>query len=207
MDTASWSPSLEYGVAQKALPGEAVSGDLHLVLPHGRGVLLAVVDGIGHGREATAAAEIAVATLRARPEDNVLQHFRRCHAALGDSRGVVMTLADHNVREGTLTLSGVGNVEAMLYRPDGQRAGPPRECAVLRGGTVGSNLPEPFASVVLVQPHDVLIMASDGIRTNFGPDLPLRSPAQRLAETILQKHFKGNDDGLVLVARFPEGSS
>src|SRR2546427_6905214 len=54
---------IEWGVASLALPGEAESGDRHLVKPVGTGVLVAVVDGLGHGAEAAAAAQAAVAAL------------------------------------------------------------------------------------------------------------------------------------------------
>ena len=43
---------IEWGVATLALPGEAQSGDRHLVKPVGSTVLVAVVDGLGHGAEA-----------------------------------------------------------------------------------------------------------------------------------------------------------
>jgi len=46
-----------WGVAERALPGQTVSGDKYLVKPLADGVLLAVVDGLGHGGEATAAAK------------------------------------------------------------------------------------------------------------------------------------------------------
>src|SRR5205814_9273794 len=54
---------IEWGVASLALPGEAESGDRHLVKPVGTGVLVAVVDGLGHGAEAASAAKAAVAAL------------------------------------------------------------------------------------------------------------------------------------------------
>jgi len=34
------------------MPGQAVSGDMHLVRPFEDGVLVALVDGLGHGEEA-----------------------------------------------------------------------------------------------------------------------------------------------------------
>jgi len=41
--SVSTPPLIEWGVATLALPGEAQSGDLHLVQPAGTGVLVAVV--------------------------------------------------------------------------------------------------------------------------------------------------------------------
>src|SRR5262245_17855870 len=111
METASALDRIEWGVARLIHPGESVSGDVHVVVPHGRGVLLAVIDGSGHGPEAARAAQLAVAALQQDPNADVADHLARCHAALGRSRGAVMTLADFNSRERTLTLCGVGNVE------------------------------------------------------------------------------------------------
>jgi negative regulator of sigma-B (phosphoserine phosphatase) len=204
MEIASPLQRIDWAVAQRALPGEDVSGDRHLILAHQRGLMLAVIDGCGHGPEAAKAAEIAADTLRLMPESDLLFHLHRCHRALAGSRGVVMTLAEFNTGNGTLNLCGVGNVEATLFHAAPAAGEPPEESALLRGGVVGAQLPEPFASVIRVQPGDVLIMASDGLRPDFTRDVVLRNPPQRLADHILDKNFKGSDDALVLVARFRE---
>ncbi|HKB56983.1 MAG TPA: SpoIIE family protein phosphatase [Lacunisphaera sp.] len=192
-------------MAQKAAPGQTVSGDLHLTQPHERGVLLAVVDGLGHGPEASRAAIIAIDALRQQPSDSVHALTNRCHAALTRTRGVVMTLASFDSADRTITWCGIGNVEARLFRYDANGTTSP-ENALLRGGTVGSQLPVLYASVIPVYPGDVLILASDGIRPDYEHDVPLRSPPQRIADHIMQKYYKGTDDALVLVARF-EGTN
>src|SRR5256885_9190382 len=65
---------IEWGVASLALPGEAESGDRHLVKPVGTGVLVAVVDGLGHGAEAAAAAQAAVAALERHATERSEEH-------------------------------------------------------------------------------------------------------------------------------------
>lgn len=200
------SPRLvDWAVAQKAAPGQTVSGDLHLVQPHERGVLLAAVDGLGHGPEASLAATAAVEALGRQPGDSVHALTKRCHEALLHTRGVVMTLATFDAADRTITWCGVGNVEARLFRHDPGAASTP-ESALLRGGTVGSHLPVLYASVIPVNPGDVLILVSDGIRPEYEHDVPFKSPPQRIADQIMQKYFKGTDDALVLVARF-EGTN
>ena len=191
----------DWAVAQKATPGQTVSGDLHLVQPHERGLLLAVVDGLGHGPEASRVAAIAVDALRQQPGDSVHALTKRCHTALAQTRGVVMTLASLDTVDRTITWCGVGNVEARLFRAEAGGTTLP-ESALLRGGTVGSQLPVLYASVIPVNPGDVLIMASDGIRPDYEHDVPVKSPPQRIADHLLQKSLKGSDDALVLVARF-----
>jgi len=206
METASSLDRLEWAVAQRTLPGQNVSGDRHVVLTHRRGVTPAVIDGVGHGPEAAKAAELAANTLQLVPESSLLTHLNRCHLALAKSRGAVMTLAEFNLRELTLTLCGVGNVEAILGRAVVPQGSPAQECALLRGGVVGDQLPAPHASVIPIRPGDVLVMASDGLRTDQVRDLAWRSSLQHLADQMLEKNFKGSDDALVLLARLREQS-
>lgn len=202
METPASNRSVEWAVAQEQAPGQTVSGDRHLVLPHARGVLLAVVDGCGHGAEAGKAADEAVETLRRHAGESALAQLKRCHTALSGTRGAVMTVAELTLEDETLTLAGIGNVEAVVFRANGQTPGPPRESALLRGGTLGQSMPEPYASVIPVHSGDVLVMATDGVRSDTWPELALKSPPQRIADQILQRNFKGNDDALTLVARF-----
>jgi hypothetical protein len=174
-----------------------VSGDLHLVQAYDRGALLAVVDGIGHGPEATRAAELAVNALRQRPGDSVLALIKRCHIALQQTRGVVLTVASFNKPDRTVTWGGVGNVEGLLVHSDSVQ-----EHALLRGGTVGASLPPLYAGVIPVHRGDLLILASDGIRSEYDRDLPIKGSPQWIADHVLGKYFKGTDDACVLVARF-----
>ena len=89
------------------------------------GILIAAVDGTGHGAEAAAAAKIAAATLEAHAWESPIALLLRCHDELKGTRGAVMTLAFIHLRDRTLTWLGVGNVEAVLFhgRAMSQRAG------------------------------------------------------------------------------------
>ena len=202
MNTSTFQerPCIEWGVAARALPGQTVSGDLHLVKPLSKGVLLAAVDGLGHGDEATVAAQLAVTTLERNAEESILSLVNRCHEALRQTRGVVLTLASLHTLEGTLSWLGVGNVEARLLRADPKTI-PQSESVLLRGGVVGYQLPALRASVEPIFPGDLVVFATDGIRAEFAQGLALGDPPQQIADGILARHLKGNDDALVLVAR------
>jgi phosphoserine phosphatase RsbX len=198
---------IDWGVASSAVPGETQSGDLHLVKPLAGGVLIAVVDGLGHGAEAATAARRAVATLDEHASESVLALLERCHWALKGSRGVVMSLAFADRRQNALTWAGVGNVECMLFHATAATpANPTRASLVTRGGIVGSELPQIRAQVVPLAAGDVLIFATDGIREGFSDALQFEAPPQQLAEHILSQHGKGTDDALVLVARYRGGT-
>lgn len=192
---------VEWGVASRALPGQSTSGDLHLVKACDNVCLMAVVDGVGHGDEATAAARAAVKVLDEHPTEQIISLIKRCHQTLLQTRGVVMTVASLQLAEGILTWLGVGNVEGVLFRADAN-ATPPSERVLLRSGMVGYQLPALQASVLSLAAGDLLIFATDGIRAGFTADLFNSDSAQQIADHILTHYFKGNDDALVLVMRY-----
>ena len=195
------SPFIEWGVATQPIPGQTVCGDLHLVKPFAYGALVAVVDGLGHGDEAIAVARIAINVLKEQADQSVITLVKRCHEALIKTRGVVLTLASFNTLDATVSWLSVGNVAGLLLRAD-ITAVPPCETALLRGGVVGYQLPPLRASVIAVAPDDLLILATDGIRNSFNLSDLLGGTPQKIADRVMSRHFKGNDDGLVLVARF-----
>jgi hypothetical protein len=196
---------LDWAVASQATPGEVVSGDGHLVQEFPGGALAAAVDGVGHGVEAAAAAQVAVETLQAHAHQSVLPLVKRCHEALLKTRGVVMTLASFNAVDGTLTWVGVGNVEGVLLRAD-PKASPAREHALLLGGVVGLQLPVLRGFVIPVAAGDTLMFATDGIRSGFDEGLPPDLTPRQTADRIMGRNAKGTDDALVLVARYLGGA-
>src|SRR5574341_1997344 len=130
--------SIEWGFAEMPLRGETVSGDRYIIKTLANGILMAVVDGLGHGYEAAAASERAIATLDAHANEPIIPLVRRCHEALRGTRGVVMSIAFFNSLDKTMTWLGVGNIEGVLLREEEKSA---RERILLRGGVVGYHLP------------------------------------------------------------------
>lgn len=194
-------PFIEWGVAGLPVKGQQQSGDSYLVQPVATGVLLAVVDGLGHGAEAAAAAELAVQTLQGHAGEAVISLVQRCHETIRGTRGVVVSLASIDGIQGTLTWLGVGNVEGLLISP-ADRQGPRRQTLVSRAGIVGAQLPPLAASVVPLTPGDLLILATDGIRTDPGWQVIFTDPPQKIADRLLAKYSKETDDALVLVSRY-----
>ena len=60
-------------------------------------------------------------------------------------------------------------------------------------------------SKVVLRRNDLLIFATDGIDTNFMADVHREDAPQRIADRVLDRHIKGNDDALVLVVRYQGG--
>jgi hypothetical protein len=193
-------PLVEYGVAKFVLPGLGESGDHHLVCCNQSGILIAAIDGIGHGEEAANAAKAAVSILRTGADEPVISLVQRCHEELRCTRGVVLSLASIDPKRGMMTWAGVGSVQGALMRAGAQK-GAVQEVLLLRGGVVGSQLPALQAAVLPVAKGDTLVFVTDGIRGEFAEGLSALEAPQRAADRILERHCRGNDDALALVVR------
>jgi phosphoserine phosphatase RsbX len=191
---------VEWGVAGSVLPGQSHSGDHYVVCSFPDGVLLAVLDGLGHGDEAAAAAIKAACVLEQGAKLPITRLVQRCHEELKASRGVVMSVASFTTSYGLLEWMGVGNVQGILRRSDTQCLKSP-EMLLLRSGVVGIHLPSLAAAVLPVFPGDTLIFATDGVRGDF-VDGPVNGNLHEAAKAIVARFWKGNDDALVLIARF-----
>jgi serine phosphatase RsbU (regulator of sigma subunit) len=204
VESPSAASILSWGFAAAALGGDE-SGDLHVVAPFVGGAVVAVIDGLGHGHEAALAAEAAAAVLRTHAGSPVDTLVRRCHEALHKTRGAALTLASIDARRSTLAWCGIGNVEGALMRA---RLAPGRshEAAPTRGGVVGYRLPSLKVDELPLEPGDLLLLASDGIRSGFTRQLELERDPRELAEMIFARDAKTTDDALILAARYLGGA-
>jgi phosphoserine phosphatase RsbX len=197
----TWPGQLELGIAERALPGEARSGDRAVLSAYRGGALVAAIDGLGHGFEAAEAAHIAAGVLAASPDEDAERLIAACHRALARTRGVVMTLAWFDLEQQTLHWTGVGNVEGRLVHA---RTGPraPTEGALTKGGVVGYNLPSIRVTGTDLDEGDVMVLATDGIDSRFAEAISPGASAQAIADRILARHAKERDDALVVVVRY-----
>jgi serine/threonine protein phosphatase PrpC len=191
---------VEYGVAKHAHVGEGESGDMHMVCCNQNGVLIDVIDSIGHGEEAAEVARTAAALLRSSVDEPVISLVERCHERLKGTRGAVLSVAFISPEQKMMTWLGVGNVQGVLVRADANK-GNMQEPLLLRAGVLGSKLPSLQASVLPVSQGDTLVFTTDGIQNDFSPSLSARENPQRAADRILNNYRNRNDDALVLVAR------
>lgn len=202
----TFGPLLDVGIAASTLAGQQESGDQHLVKAFPGGILIGVVDGLGHGTEAAHAARTAIGILEQHTTESLELLARRCHRALTGTRGAAMSLVsvrcpDDILPEGRMTWLGIGNVEGVVLRADAAVM-PRHQGLLLRGGIVGNDLPRIRPATLLLTGGDLLIFATDGVRSGFLEGLKEDGPPQQLAEGILARHGRGTDDALVLVARY-----
>jgi phosphoserine phosphatase RsbX len=204
MPTTSDAPAgfLDWAVASRPMAGEDLSGDVATVQTSDHRAVIAVIDGLGHGREAAVAAQAAAQVVEKHRAEPLEVLLLLAHEQLADSRGAAATLAIVDGAAGRLEWLGVGNVNATLLRAD-DTARPRTHGVFLCRGVLGYLFPSlHIADPLPLAPGDLLVVATDGVRGDLiGPVRP-EVPVARLAETILADQATTDDDALVLVARY-----
>jgi negative regulator of sigma-B (phosphoserine phosphatase) len=192
---------IAWGVSSRAFGAAAESGDLHVVVPCAQTVLVAAIDGLGHGREAALAARAAAAVLEQYGDEPLTELMYRCHEELRRTRGAVLSLASFDPRASTMTWLGIGNVEGVLFRAD-TSPGRRKDSLILRGGVVGYQIPPLRPAELQLGSGDLLVFATDGISTSFAACAPVELDSQEIADAILARHGKATDDAMVVVVRY-----
>ncbi len=195
----------EVAVLGRALAGEPVSGDHAVFLRDREGeLLLAVIDGIGHGPLAQLASAEAAAALFAQlgasATASAVALLDGCDAALAGTRGAVMAVARLDEETSALEHASAGNVTSRI-----EGFGRTTTLAT-RASTLGTRgrKPRPAAESAHLAPGEALIVFTDGLTSRASlmgaPDL-LREHPIVIAEHLMATYARGSDDALVLVAR------
>jgi hypothetical protein len=184
------------------MPGQSESGDLHVVQSFPGGMLLAAIDGLGHGPEAAEAARLAADVLAQHASGDPGHLMALCHQAMRGSRGAAMLVLSLSAPDERCAWFGVGNVEGWRCADDGAR-----EALISAAGVVGYNLPAPRTRTCALVPGDTFVLATDGVRPEFGCELLAEGDPAAIAGDILHRFGRGTDDALVLVARWRGGTA
>lgn len=187
------------GGVTRPLAGETASGDGFAArVAEGRRQVM-VVDGLGHGPLAAAAALEAVRAFTLAPPVPPAVLIETLHRALSHTRGAALAVAELDTEAGVAHYAGLGNISGVIHAPDGSRRG-----LVSLPGIAGHQKRQVRAYDYPLPPGSALIMHTDGVVDRFKPaDYPglLRRSPQVIAATVLRDAGTRRDDAGVLVAR------
>jgi hypothetical protein len=189
---------LPLGAINKPMKGEQVSGD-GWALVQGRGsVILFVVDGLGHGPDAAAAARAAVDAVKKNAHLDAVNLMDAVHSALRPTRGAAAALVLLQPQNELCTFCGVGNISASIRGNGSTRS------MVSHNGILGHQVRKlqefsyPFPRGALCIAH------SDGLATSWDlakyPGLATRHPSL-VAAALYRDHSRGRDDVTVMALR------
>jgi hypothetical protein len=236
---------LRVAALTRPFPGETQNGDAYLVAATGRDaappslvastptaarpapepetivleeperVLLAVIDGVGHGADAAAVTAKILACLSANIRLDPAPLLEECHRAVEHSRGAAVGIALLDAAAAKTRFVGVGNIkmqlvsrdiaQAMVSIPDCPPSGVKIQTFVANSGIVGYRLPSRLLEDSCdLRVGDLIGMWSDGMPSSFDlwnvPGLPELTP-EGIVERAFASFSRGNDDATLLVSR------
>lgn len=191
---------LDVAVANWTHSGEGECGDVYLIEPYPDGLLIALIDGVGHGVEAAKVAQLTTSVLRSHVKEPVNELIKQCHMALRGTRGAVVALASFRLHNRSMTWTGVGNVEGKFFA----KGSPAAPLTLLStSGTLGQGeMIEVHPCEIPVDTGDTLILVTDGVRSDFYLGLDMRLSPRELADRILARSALRKDDAMIVVARY-----
>lgn len=173
-------------------------GDTGVIKTYDNECFCALVDVLGHGREAHDISILAEQYLLENYRHDLVDVMNGLHSHLTGTRGAVVALCRLNLTRGVLHYVGVGNITTRIY-------GSEYTSFIPKGGIVGYSMTAPKEHQVTIYPGDILILYSDGLRQHFDlaqyPVL-LNGTAQEVAANLIDNLGKGDDDVSCIVLRY-----
>jgi anti-sigma regulatory factor (Ser/Thr protein kinase) len=182
----------------RPVAGEDECGDAYSVRRTGRGLMMMMVDGLGHGPLAARASAEAVRAFRQSTAESPAAVVRELHQRMSATRGAAVAVAQVDLDARRVTYAGIGNISGRLVG-----SGRPRGL-VSMPGIVGHNLRGLREMVYDLDADSWLVLHSDGLTDKWAmddyPGLLACSPLV-VAATLLRDAAVRRDDAGVLVCR------
>lgn len=193
--------SFQLDVLEVAKDGEKVCGDSWRYVNTGKKIRLTLIDGLGHGASAHAAAQEASRAFGLYPKPTPMEQVKSLHENLKKTRGAVITVVYLDQINHQVSYSGVGNISMKIL--SSFRA---RSCFSYNG-IVGHIMPASLANHALQwnDKTDIIIMHTDGITSRWDiqkyPAI-LQHHSMLLCAALFKDFNRGNDDSTILIGRF-----
>jgi len=205
--TLKWLPSqkwlgsnhsLTIGAASRSKPGENLNGDCYVVNHVSpTKTIAAVMDGLGHGKDAHMASQLAreqILQKAGKPVDVLLNHI---NDGTKGTRGLVASIVSIDTEAHKITFSGIGNIDGFILSSG------KRNNLLSFGGIIGHNMRTPRVFEYDFNPGDFLCLSSDGITSRWKfEEIDWKEHPQKNAEFLLTNYSRNNDDATILIVRY-----
>lgn len=191
------SMNLEVASWVRPFIGEAVAGDAAIVREVEDGLVVALVDVLGHGIEAHDVAVRIVDFLERSTVSDPAALMTALHQHLRGSRGAAAGICHINRNDGVLRFVGHGNTRARRLWQQPSRL-------VSKDGLLGSAIRGHNLQTMAIEPGDVLLFYSDGVTDRFDLDdyrHAISDTARSLARNVIEMFGKDYDDAACIAIR------
>lgn len=156
--------------------------------------LIAVVDALGHGKDAQKVAEQSLDFCERNADMPLIDIINELHTHMNKSRGLVLTLCCVDKRQEVLRYVSIGDTTIARLKSKPMRG-------VSRPGVVGYQMSQPAEYCWPLNDGDVIAIYSDGVQ-HFSLDqcgTAADDGAANLGRYIISNFAKPNDDALCLI--------
>lgn len=202
IQTRTWNTPLkncdfEFGAFTVPKKGEEISGDKWSIERTDKHLYCLVIDGLGHGVQASDASNLAKKRFTENLSKSPSEILKAIHTSLRGTRGAVGLVARIDFANGLVEYSGLGNIAGVVAT-----AGE-RKHMVSMNGTLGYEGRKITQYSVPWNPNSILVMHSDGLssKTFQSLDEISEEPAQIIAGWLYMMHAKNIDDETILVVK------
>lgn len=187
-----------WGVLTRPPAGETHNGDAYFIRQDDDRILLAVIDGLGHGEGASDAARAAIESIGGNAGKPVESIMRAAHEALRPTRGAVIGLSAIDCSTRLIEYVGIGNTDFRVL------GGGSTLKFISLNGTVGSRMDRLKVFKGELPKSCMLTMSTDGISERWDldqyPGLQGLHP-QLACSVIMRDYSRPKDDATILCGR------
>ena len=189
---------IDYYLAKVPLLSEKECGDAGIIKEFDNKIFAAVVDVLGHGKNAYRLTLVIEKFLEENYRKNLTGIMQGLHEHIKGSVGAVVILCLLDLDSGQLEYTGIGNLTIRIFGMNDKRLLPGE-------GIIGYIMNTPKKEMVTLVPGDILLVHSDGIKAHFeAADYPgiYRQTAREIAVGVMNRFNKGIDDAICLVLKY-----
>jgi hypothetical protein len=187
-----------WGALTRPAAGADINGDAYVIKRDEVRLLVAVIDGLGHGLGANEAAREARAAVEENASGSLDMIIRAMHESLRSTRGAVAGLASIDSARGEIEYAGIGNTDIRVL--GGQS--PMRFISL--NGTLGSRLDRVRVFKEKMPKVAIIVLSTDGVSERWDPGNYsglLGLHPELLCAVIMRDYGRANDDATIICGR------
>lgn len=189
---------MEYFTYIKPLLNEDECGDICLMLDSEDVFFVALLDVLGHGREAQILALRSIDIIENNYFDDIQKIVDVLHKKIHRSRGLVGSFIQINKKTDELTYLGIGNVTGIVLGVKNHRF-------VNKEGVIGQNISRHRIEKLVLKDKDLILLYSDGIPEKINIELKGDfgdKSAKMIAREIVDVYSRKNDDSTCFALKY-----
>ena len=192
---------IDYYLAVRPLIGIFECGDAGVIKEFEGKIFFALIDVLGHGREAHKLADTVKGFFGGNYFREPIEVIKGLHKYIKGSRGLVAGIGLLDLETNLLKYAGIGNINLKIYDTSSRNF----KHIISKEGIMGYTISTPRQEMMEITEKEVIIVYTDGIKEYFGlEDHPtlLDKDVKTIAIQIIQKFSRKSDDAACLVIKY-----